>query len=148
MKSRDIALEDPRVIALARERQQLAHEGMLHPTWDELTDAERAGSLPDARSYLVAAIRAGLVAPLAPETGASARLRRLGELSRTEWPLVRARLRCACTDADPARCTGSPEPSGTPRCGPAPGNRQCSCHHVRTADEYAAIRAAATAEHP
>lgn len=57
------ALGDPRVLALAAARQQLAHEGlMLRPTWSELTDAEREDSLPDARAYLEALARAGLLA--------------------------------------------------------------------------------------
>lgn len=64
------------------------------------------------------------------------------ELARTEWPTVREFLGCECTDADPAACTGSPEGSGIPQCGPAPSHRQCSCHHVRTEDEHASIRAA------
>jgi hypothetical protein len=64
------------------------------------------------------------------------------ELSRTQWPTVRAFLGCECTDADPVVCTGSPEQSGTPQCGPAPGHRQCSCHHIRTEDEHHSIRAA------
>lgn len=55
-------LDDPRVLALAIARQQLAHEGVLAPTWDELTDEEQESSLPSARSYLWAAIRAGLFA--------------------------------------------------------------------------------------
>jgi hypothetical protein len=33
----------------------------LLPTWEELTDEEREGSLPDARNYLESAINAGLV---------------------------------------------------------------------------------------
>lgn len=61
-----IPLADPRVLALARARQQLAHEGMLLPTWGELTPAEQEQSLPSARSYLEAAVRAGLVGPATP----------------------------------------------------------------------------------
>jgi hypothetical protein len=56
-----IPLDDPRVLALAKARQQLAHEGTLWPTWEELTDTEREDSLPDARDYLESAINAGLV---------------------------------------------------------------------------------------
>ncbi|MGW2511288.1 hypothetical protein ACWC0A_18015 [Streptomyces scopuliridis] len=56
-----IPLDDPRVTRLARERQQLAHEAMSHPTWDDLTDEERRDSLAPARSYLEAAERAGLL---------------------------------------------------------------------------------------
>lgn len=56
-----IPLDDPRVLALAKARQQLAHDGALAPTWQELTDKEREGSLPHARNYLESAINAGLV---------------------------------------------------------------------------------------
>lgn len=56
-----ISETDPRVLALARARQQLAHQGMLHPTWDELTDAERAQALPEVRNWLQAAADAGLL---------------------------------------------------------------------------------------
>jgi hypothetical protein len=56
-----IPLDDPRVLALAKARQQLAHEGALCPTWEELTDKKREDSLPDARNYLESAINAGLV---------------------------------------------------------------------------------------
>ncbi|MFG2408784.1 hypothetical protein ACGFR8_31460 [Streptomyces brevispora] len=56
-----IEMDDPRVLALARSRQQLSHEGVFNPTWDELTDEEREGALPEARNYLKAAIRAGLI---------------------------------------------------------------------------------------
>ncbi|WP_433258582.1 hypothetical protein ACQPYK_23990 [Streptosporangium sp. CA-135522] len=56
-----IPLGDPRVLALAKARQQLAQEGALCPTWDELTDKEREDSLPDARNYLESAINAGLI---------------------------------------------------------------------------------------
>jgi hypothetical protein len=56
-----IPLTDPRVLALAKARQQLAHEGMLLPTWDELTPDEQEQSLPDARNYLESAVRAGLL---------------------------------------------------------------------------------------
>ncbi len=54
-------LDDPRVRALAKARQQISHEGVHNPTWDELTPAEQEGALPDARNYLHAAIRAGLI---------------------------------------------------------------------------------------
>ena len=55
------SLDDPRVFALAKSRQQVAHEGVFLPTWDELTAEEQRQSLPDARSYLHAAMKAGLV---------------------------------------------------------------------------------------
>jgi hypothetical protein len=39
-----IPLGDPRVLALAKARQQLAHDGTHYlPTWEELTDEEREG---------------------------------------------------------------------------------------------------------
>ncbi|WP_199819144.1 hypothetical protein [Streptomyces sp. FxanaA7] len=56
-----IEMNDPRVLALAKWRQQISHEGVYNPTWEELTDEEREGALPDARNYLKAAIRAGLI---------------------------------------------------------------------------------------
>ncbi|MEE1812690.1 hypothetical protein [Streptomyces sp. BE133] len=56
-----IEMHDPRVLALAKWRQQLSHEGVYNPTWEELTDQEREDSLPEARNYLKAAIRAGLI---------------------------------------------------------------------------------------
>ncbi|EFL19907.1 hypothetical protein [Streptomyces sp. C] len=56
-----IPLTDPRVLALARARQQLAHDAGHLPTWEELTDQERADALPDARNYLEAAINADLI---------------------------------------------------------------------------------------
>ncbi|MFF6844674.1 hypothetical protein ACFY8X_38790 [Streptomyces tanashiensis] len=71
-------------------------------------------------------------------------MREDSELARTEWPTVRAFLGCECTDPDPAKCNGSPNQSGIPLCGPAPAHEQCSCHHIRTEDEYASIRAAAS----
>jgi hypothetical protein len=69
-------------------------------------------------------------------------LRRLAELASTQWPTVREFIGCGCTDADPEKCSGSPEASGAPQCGPAPTHRQCSCHNIRTEDEHASIRAA------
>ncbi|MFF1916207.1 hypothetical protein ACFVYE_32390 [Streptomyces sp. NPDC058239] len=80
--------------------------------------------------------------PYQPSSKTLARL----ELARTEWPTVQTFLGCECTDADPVACTGSPEQSGTPQCGPAPAHRQCSCHHIRTEDEHASIRAAVAAK--
>ncbi|GIH69463.1 hypothetical protein [Sphaerimonospora thailandensis] len=58
-----IPLDDPRVLALAKARQQLAHDCAYCPSWEELTDEEREGSLPDARNYLESAINAGLIPP-------------------------------------------------------------------------------------
>ncbi|MBB5782008.1 hypothetical protein [Nonomuraea jabiensis] len=56
-----IPLDDPRVLALAKARQQLAHGCTFLPTWDELTDKEREDSLPNARNYLESTVNAGLV---------------------------------------------------------------------------------------
>ncbi|MEV0391355.1 hypothetical protein [Nonomuraea sp. NPDC050643] len=56
-----ITFDDPRVLALAKARQQFAHDCTFLPTWEELTEEERKSALPDARNYLVAAINAGLV---------------------------------------------------------------------------------------
>lgn len=56
-----IPLDDPRVLALAKARQQLAHDCTHLPTWEELTDEDRAAALPDARNYLESAINAGLI---------------------------------------------------------------------------------------
>lgn len=62
-----IPLDDPRVLVLARARQQLAHEYTYLQTWEELTDDEHASALPNARNYLEAAINAGLIGwPEAP----------------------------------------------------------------------------------
>jgi hypothetical protein len=51
---------------LAEARQQLAHEGCHLPTWGELTDHERELAMLDARNYLRAARRCGLIAPDTP----------------------------------------------------------------------------------
>jgi hypothetical protein len=56
-----IPLDDPRVLALAKARQQLAHDCTFLPTWEELTDEDREAGLPYARNYLEAAINAGLI---------------------------------------------------------------------------------------
>lgn len=50
---------------LAEARQQLAHEGSHYfpPAWRELTDHERGLAMLDARNYLRAARRCGLIAP-------------------------------------------------------------------------------------
>ncbi|WP_433358710.1 hypothetical protein [Streptosporangium sp. CA-115845] len=45
---------------LAAARQQLAHEGVLNPSWEELTDDERAGAMVEAVHYLRAGRRVGL----------------------------------------------------------------------------------------
>ncbi|MFI1225989.1 MULTISPECIES: hypothetical protein [unclassified Streptomyces] len=56
-----IPLDDPRVLALAKARQQFAHDCTHLPTWEELTDEDRVAALPDARNYLESAINAGLI---------------------------------------------------------------------------------------
>lgn len=63
-----IPLDDPRVLALAKARQQFAHDCTHLPTWEELTDEDRAAALPDARNYLEAAINAGLTLGVEPGT--------------------------------------------------------------------------------
>jgi hypothetical protein len=58
-------VEDPRVLALAQARQQLAHNntfGLPCPAWDGLTRQEQDLSLAEARNWLHAALDAGLVA--------------------------------------------------------------------------------------
>jgi len=58
-------VEDPRVLALAQARQQLAHNntfGLPCPSWDGLTRQEQDLSLAEARNWLHAALDAGLVA--------------------------------------------------------------------------------------
>lgn len=57
--------DDPRVLALAQARQQLAHNnafGLPCPAWDGLTRQEQGLSLAEARNWLHAAMNAGLVA--------------------------------------------------------------------------------------
>lgn len=56
-------VDDPRVLALAKARQQMAHNNPFNvvcPPWDGLTGQEQQLSLLDARNYLRAAIDAGL----------------------------------------------------------------------------------------
>jgi hypothetical protein len=59
-------VDDPRVLALAQARQQMAHENQFNagfcPPWDGLTGQEQRLSLLDARNYLRAALKAGLLA--------------------------------------------------------------------------------------
>ncbi len=61
MPKPQIPLDDPRVLALAKARQQLAHDCTYLPTWEELTDEDREAGLPEARNCLESAINAGLV---------------------------------------------------------------------------------------
>ncbi|MFF5207514.1 hypothetical protein [Streptosporangium sp. NPDC000396] len=54
----DVEREHAERLAVAR--QQLAHEGALHPAWEELTEEEREGATVEAVWYLRAGRRAGL----------------------------------------------------------------------------------------
>jgi hypothetical protein len=56
-----IDLDDPRVVALAKARRQLAHEYNGNVTYDELTPQEQEDVLWDALHFLNAAMRAGLI---------------------------------------------------------------------------------------
>jgi hypothetical protein len=47
-----IPLDDPRILALAKARQQLACEGALCPTWEELTGKEREAACPTPATRL------------------------------------------------------------------------------------------------
>lgn len=58
-------VDDPRVLALAKARQQMAYENPFNvvcPPWEGLSEQEQHLSLLDARNYLRAALKAGLVA--------------------------------------------------------------------------------------
>jgi hypothetical protein len=61
-----IPLDNPCVLTLAKARQQFAHDCTYLPTWEEPTDKEREGALPDSRNYLESAINAGLVPAVEP----------------------------------------------------------------------------------
>lgn len=58
-------VDDPRVLALAKARQQMANESQFNagycPPWDGLSEQEQRLSLLDARNNLRAALKAGLV---------------------------------------------------------------------------------------
>jgi hypothetical protein len=57
--------DDPRVLALAKARQQIAYESPLNavcPPWDGLSEQEQKTSLLEARNWMYAAMLAGLVA--------------------------------------------------------------------------------------
>jgi hypothetical protein len=59
-------VDDPRVLALAKARQQMAYENPFNvvcPPWEGLSSDEQQLSLLDARNYLRAALNAGLCAP-------------------------------------------------------------------------------------
>lgn len=70
--------DDPRVLALAKARQQLAHENPFNavcPPWEGLSEQEQHLSLLNARSYLHAALKAGLApaaVPVPPPTDQTA----------------------------------------------------------------------------
>lgn len=59
-------IDDPRVLALAKARQQMAYENPFNagfnPPWDGLSEQEQRLSLLEARNWLSAAMNAGLVA--------------------------------------------------------------------------------------
>lgn len=81
-------VDDPRVLALAQARQQLAHNnafGLPCPAWDGLTRQEQDLSLAEARNWLRAALDAGLAAS---ETDRDANLCEAAEKVRAEGPAV------------------------------------------------------------
>lgn len=81
-------VDDPRVLALALARQQLAHNntfGLPCPAWDGLTRREQDLSLAEARNWLHAALDAGLVAS---EASRDTNLREAAEKVRAEGPAV------------------------------------------------------------
>jgi hypothetical protein len=53
--------ERDRSLRLAEARQMVAHEGALLPTWTALNDYDRERSALEARNWLRAAVRAGLI---------------------------------------------------------------------------------------
>lgn len=68
-------VDDPRVLALAVARQQMAYESPFNfvcPPWDGLSEQEQHLSLLDARNYLRAALKAGLVPAVVPSVGVPA----------------------------------------------------------------------------
>ncbi|MFJ9012298.1 hypothetical protein [Streptomyces canus] len=84
-------VDDPRVLALAKARQQIAYESPLNfvcPPWDGLTEDEQHTSLLDARNYLHAALKAGLApaAVVPPEGQADLRDRIAAALYERERP--------------------------------------------------------------
>ncbi|MBT2402000.1 hypothetical protein [Streptomyces sp. ISL-100] len=62
----DIELDDPRVLTLAKAHQQVIHESVWHvgdaPPWEDLTEAQKKAALIEARDWLRAADRTGLLA--------------------------------------------------------------------------------------
>ena len=60
-KSARLDLDDPRVVALAKARRQIAHERNGNATYGELTSREKEDVLWDALHFLNAAMRAGLI---------------------------------------------------------------------------------------
>lgn len=58
----DIRIDDPRVLALAQERQRLAHAQYgTQARWDRFTPDEQKLMLEEAHIWLRAAVSAGLV---------------------------------------------------------------------------------------
>lgn len=57
----DAADVDELAVRLARARQQLAHDGVSAPTWDHVDDQEQQLATLEAKAYLKAAHRAGIV---------------------------------------------------------------------------------------
>ncbi|MFF7837593.1 hypothetical protein ACFZC6_01965 [Streptomyces ossamyceticus] len=87
-------VDDPRVLALAKVRQQLAYENPFNavcPPWDGLSEQEQHLSLLDARSYLHAALKAGLVpaaVPVPPPTDQTTLRDRIAEDEQRPCPSV------------------------------------------------------------
>ncbi|MGW0366729.1 hypothetical protein [Streptomyces sp. NPDC002990] len=69
----DIELGDPRVLTLAKAHQQVLHESVWHigaaRSWEALTEAQKKQAVMDAREWLRAADRAGLLGPAARAAG-------------------------------------------------------------------------------
>ncbi|MET9324433.1 hypothetical protein ABZX75_30380 [Streptomyces sp. NPDC003038] len=63
----DIELDDPRVLTLAKAHQQVVHESVWHigsaPSWEALNEAQKKAAVMEAREWLRAADRAGLLGP-------------------------------------------------------------------------------------
>jgi hypothetical protein len=53
--------ERDRSLRLAEARQGVAHDGTFDPAWAQLTDYDREMTALEARNWLRAAVRAGLI---------------------------------------------------------------------------------------